>query len=169
MNLDTFKPVRLILLVALTALTLTPLSAVAKVDLVKVDKSKRRMYLLENHKIIREYRIALGKNPKGHKLQEGDKKTPEGRYRLDYIVRHSQFYKAMHISYPNKQDISQAKIRGVSPGGGISIHGSMNGDQRDPKFIQSFDWTNGCIAISNTDMDNFLAQVQVGTPILIEW
>lgn len=169
MSVDTFKPVRLILLVALTALTLTPLSVIAKVDLVKVDKSKRRMYLLENNHILREYRIALGKNPQGHKQHEGDKKTPEGQYTLDYIVPNSQFYKAMHISYPNKQDLSRANTQGVSPGGGISIHGLMNGDQRDPRFIQSFDWTNGCIAISNTDMDDFLAQVQVGTPILIEW
>ncbi len=169
MSLRTFKPVRLILLATLTALALTPLSAVAKVDLVKVDKSKRRMYLLENQTIIREYRIALGKNPQGHKQQEGDKKTPEGHYILDYIVRNSQFYKAMHISYPNKQDISRAKTQGVHPGGGISIHGLMNGDQRDPRFIQSFDWTNGCIAISNKNMDEFLSLVQIGTPILIEW
>ncbi|MCE0495243.1 L,D-transpeptidase family protein [Vibrio salinus] len=169
MTVSKLKTTRLLLLTGLSAFFLHSFPAFAEVDLVKVDKSKRRMYLIENNKVTHEYRIALGKQPRGHKEQEGDQKTPEGLYILDYIVKHSSFYKAMHISYPNKQDRARAKEKGVSAGGAISVHGFMNGDKRDPRFVQSFDWTNGCIAISNRDMDEFLSLVKTGTPILIEW
>ncbi|RQW65209.1 L,D-transpeptidase family protein [Vibrio viridaestus] len=141
----------------------------AGIDLVKVDKSKRRMYLIDNGSVVREYRIALGKNPKGHKQREGDKKTPEGLYQLDYTITNSQFYKAFHINYPNRFDILSARKRGVSPGGAISVHGLKNGTEQDPRFIQSFDWTNGCIAITNKEMDEFIQLVKPGTPIDIEW
>lgn len=169
MRVSNLFNTKLTLLTLLSSLLLCSLPIFAQVDLVKVDKSKRRMYLIENEQVIREYRIALGKHPKGHKQKEGDKKTPEGLYTLDFIVPHSQFYKAFHISYPNQQDRTNARKSGVSPGGGISIHGLMNGDKRDPRFVQSFDWTKGCIAISNQNMDELLSLVKVGTPILIEW
>lgn len=145
------------------------LPALAQVDLVKVDKSKRRLYLMQGETVIREYRIALGKNPQGHKLQEGDHRTPEGDYTLDYVSEESTFYRSVHISYPNETDLAQARERGVSPGGDIKIHGLRDGEQRPPQFIQSFDWTNGCIALTNAEMDEFIRLVKMGTPIHIEW
>lgn len=144
-------------------------SALADVELVKVDKSKRRMYLIDDGQVIREFRIALGKSPKGHKQQEGDQRTPEGRYYLDFVTEHSHFYRSMHISYPNLRDKHHAETLGVDPGGEIKIHGLKTGYAGSPEFIQSFDWTKGCIAITNQEMDEFLSLVKIGTPIEIQW
>ncbi|QLE99588.1 L,D-transpeptidase family protein [Neptunomonas phycophila] len=140
----------------------------ADVSLVKVEKSKRLMYLLDDTAVVKIYPIALGGNPVGHKTQEGDERTPEGNYTLDYIKEDSSFYRAMHISYPNQQDIAQAEDKGVSPGGFIMIHGQRNGLGWLSGLTQKIDWTNGCIAITNQHMDEFLTLVKVGTPILIE-
>lgn len=107
----------------LLLLLIFPNLSYAQVDLVKVDKSKRRMYLLQGNEVIREYRIALGKSPKGHKQQEGDQRTPEGLYLLDFIIEDSSFYRSIHISYPNTRDQQLAQLRGVNPGGDIKIHG----------------------------------------------
>ena len=141
----------------------------AAVDFVKVDKSKRRMYLMEQGTILKEYRIALGANPKGHKQEEGDNRTPEGEYTLDYVIEDSAFYRSVHISYPDAIDTLEAKRRGVPPGGNIKIHGLKNGESQLSIYIQSFDWTNGCIAITNEEMDEFIQLVEMGTPIQIEW
>lgn len=143
--------------------------AQASVDLVKVDKSKRRMYLMTEDVVVKEYRIALGANPKGHKQEEGDKRTPEGNYTLDYIINDSAFYRSVHVSYPDPIDTLEARRRGVYPGGNIKIHGLKNGETQESSFIQSFDWTNGCIAITNEEMDEFIQMVPMGTPITIEW
>ncbi len=144
-------------------------SAAFGVDLVKVDKSERKMYLLEGDEIVKEYNVALGANPKGHKQQEGDEKTPEGTYILDYKKEDSSFYRAMHISYPNEQDIENAKELGVSPGGFIMVHGQRNWLGWFSAVTQIFDWTNGCIALTNSDMDEFMQLVETGTEIQIEW
>ncbi|WP_420883162.1 L,D-transpeptidase family protein [Vibrio neptunius] len=144
-------------------------AAIAEVDLVKVDKSKRRMYLIDNDRVVREFRIALGKHPKGHKTQEGDHRTPEGRYYLDFVLDDSEFYRSIHISYPNPRDIAYAEQLNIDPGGNIKIHGLRNGEQRPATFVQSFDWTNGCIAITNQEMDELLTLVKTGTPIEIRW
>ncbi|WP_135385658.1 L,D-transpeptidase family protein [Vibrio tasmaniensis] len=139
------------------------------VTLVKVDKSKRRMYLLKGDEVIQEFRIALGKKPKGHKRFEGDNRTPEGEYQLDYVMEESDFHRSVHISYPQPSDMQWAEENDVDPGGNIKIHGIKNGERRSPSFIQSFDWTDGCIALTNQDMDEFLQLVKMGTPIHIEW
>lgn len=144
-------------------------SVYAEVDLVKVTKSKNKMYLLENNIIIKEYDVAFGENPKGHKQQEGDERTPEGTYTLDYIKEDSSFYRAMHISYPNKLDIDNAKKKGVSAGGFIMVHGQKNNLGWLSAIAQNFNWTNGCIAITNNEMDEFLELVKVGTKIQISW
>jgi murein L,D-transpeptidase YafK len=136
---------------------------------VKVDKSENKMYLTEGGNIIKEYHVAFGANPKGHKQQEGDEKTPEGEYTLDYIKENSSFYRAMHISYPNKKDKANAEKLGVSPGGFIMIHGQRNWLGWLAPISQLFNWTNGCIAITNSEMDEFLELVKVGTKIQIEW
>ena len=139
------------------------------VTLVKVDKSKRRMYLLKGDEVVQEFRIALGKEPKGHKRFEGDNRTPEGEYTLDYIMERSEFYRSVHINYPRSSDRQWAEENDVDPGGNIKIHGIKNGERRAPGFIQSFDWTDGCIALTNQDMDEFIQLVKMGTPIHIEW
>lgn len=144
-------------------------SIFAEVDLVKVDKSENKMYLFENGKIVKEYRVVFGKNPKGHKQQEGDGKTPEGKYILDYKKEDSAFYRAIHISYPNNKDIENAKYRRVSPGGFIMIHGQRNWLGWLSLITQRYNWTNGCIALTNSEIDEFMDLVKVGTEIDIEW
>lgn len=137
---------------------------------VFVKKSEQKMYLLDkNDEIVREYHIALGDNPKGHKQQEGDEKTPEGNYRLDYKNENSIAYRSIHISYPNEQDKAYARQLGVSPGGAIMIHGQMNGYEIFAALNQKRNWTDGCIAVTNAEMDEIMALVKVGTPIEIEW
>ncbi|WP_341937622.1 L,D-transpeptidase family protein [Marinimicrobium sp. C2-29] len=155
----------------ITALLLAFLASTANadIDLVKVDKSERRMYLIADNEVVRAYRIALGGNPKGHKQQEGDQRTPEGEYTLDYTKEDSAFYRAMHISYPNEFDTANALQNGVSPGGFIMVHGQREGLGLRPSIVQKFDWTDGCIALTNPEMDEFMSLVEVGTKISIEW
>lgn len=140
-----------------------------QVTLVKVDKSQRRMFLFNGNSLIREYRVALGKQPKGHKRFEGDNRTPEGQYQLDYVLEESDFYRSVHISYPAPSDLEWAEKYDIDPGGNIKIHGLKNGERRNSRYIQSFDWTDGCIALNNQEMDEFIELVQMGTPIHIEW
>ena len=151
----------------ITFLLVFSFSSFAEVDLVQVKKSERKLYLLGNGDILREYNISLGGNPIGHKEFEGDEKTPEGKYILDYKKEDSSFYKAMHISYPNKADINKAKSLGKDPGGFIMIHGQRNGFGWLWMITQNFDWTNGCIALSNSEMDEFMGLVKINTPIHI--
>jgi murein L,D-transpeptidase YafK len=139
-----------------------------KADLVLVVKSQSKLYLIKNNKILSEYKVAFGANPKGPKEREGDERTPEGRYILDYKKDDSAFYKAIHISYPNENDRKRAKRLGVSPGGLIMIHGQKNGFGWLSWITQHFDWTDGCIAVSNSAMDVIWESVDVGTPIEIK-
>ena len=141
----------------------------ADVDLVRVDKSEGIMYLMEGDAVVKEFHVALGANPKGHKQQEGDERTPEGEYTLDYKKEHSSFYRAMHVSYPNANDKAKAKASGVSPGGFIMVHGQRNWFGWLAPITQRFDWTDGCIALTNSEMDEFMRLVKVGTRIKIEW
>ena len=94
---------------------------------VRILKSSQKLQLLSGEKIVREFHVAFGANPKGHKMREGDERTPEGSYLLDYKKTNSAFYRAIHISYPNAKDIASAQARGVKPGGQIMIHGQKNG------------------------------------------
>lgn len=134
----------------------------APADEVVVDKSDREMYLLRTGRIIARIPVALGFAPEGHKLRQGDGRTPEGRYVLDWRNPQSQFYRSIHISYPSAEDRADAERRGASPGGDIFIHGTPAG----PEFV-SVDWTAGCIAVSNTAMDLIWNRVPNGTPITI--
>lgn len=137
------------------------------VDLVKVDKSEKRMYLLDGNKTIKVFNIALGANPEGRKIKKDDEKTPEGRYELDSINKKSDFYRSMHVSYPNEKDEAEAKKAGVDPGKDIMIHGQKNYWGWASMITQLFNWTDGCIAVTNSEMDEFLELVSVGTPIQI--
>ncbi len=150
-------------------LTFMSFSCFADIDLVKVDKSENKMYLLDNGKIIKEYHVSFGASPKGHKEQEGDQKTPEGIYTLDYKKEDSSFYRAMHVSYPNQADLDNAKSKGVSAGGFIMVHGQKNKLGWLSGMIQQFNWTDGCIALTNKEMDEFMSLVKVGTKIQIQW
>lgn len=138
--------------------------AFTPVDRVLVVKSERMLYLKSNGEILRQYPVALGPVPWGHKEQEGDERTPEGRYVLDYKNEDSRFYKSIRVSYPNLRDRLRAEELGVSPGGNIMIHGQPEGAKED---AQLFNWTNGCIAVSNEHMDEIWQLVTVGTPIEI--
>lgn len=137
------------------------------VDLVLVEKSKSRMYLKSGDKIIKEYRVVFGADPVGHKQQEGDERTPEGRYVLDYKKKDSAYYKAIHISYPNSTDKKRARSKGVDPGGAIMIHGQKNGWGWLGFVSRFFNWTDGCIAVTDEEMEEIWNLVETGTPIEI--
>jgi murein L,D-transpeptidase YafK len=122
---------------------------------------------LDGENPLREFHVVFGANPKGHKMQEGDERTPEGTYTLDYKKTDSAFYRAIHISYPNTKDAASAQSRGVKPGGQVMIHGQKNGLGWLSFISQHFNWTNGCVALSNEDMDIVWSQVKEGTPIEI--
>ncbi|GAB3100716.1 L,D-transpeptidase family protein [Lysobacter terrae] len=136
---------------------------------VRVDKSDRRLYVYNGERMVASYRVALGINPVGHKQQEGDRKTPEGRYVLDYKNPSSLYYRSIHISYPNATDKAAARKRGVAPGGAIMIHGQPNDPvvRRRVRLYPWPDWTDGCIALSDQDMDALWKMVRVPTPIEI--
>lgn len=138
-----------------------------KVTVVRVDKSERRMWLMNRDKVVRTFRISLGGNPIGPKRTEGDQKTPEGNYVIDWRNPTSVAYRSMHISYPNRQDRERAKRDGAQPGGHIMIHGQHNGIGWLWWASQYLDWTNGCIGVANHDMDEIIALVKPGTPIII--
>jgi len=146
-----------------------PISDSMKADLVMIIKSQNTLYLSNKGKVFKTYKVALGGNPIGPKEMEGDKKTPEGFYKLDFFKCNSTFYKAFHISYPNTQDIANARKLGRSPGGQIMIHGQPNNRTWAKKYIKpNENWTAGCIALLNNEMDELLKFVEVGTPILIK-
>ena len=137
------------------------------VDAVVVNKAAHQMILLKDGKEIRKFWIALSDRPYGAKQYEGDKRTPEGTYTLDYVKKRSNYYKAMHISYPNAKDIANARSMGKRPGGMIMVHGQPPSRSEYQETVQRTDWTNGCIALLNPDLDIFLSLVDVGTPITI--
>lgn len=139
-----------------------------KIDLVRVVKSERRMELLAKGRALRTYKVALGANPVGQKQREGDERTPEGSYMLDWRNPRSAAYKSIHISYPDERDKAAARAMGVSPGGMIMIHGQINGFGWMSPVMQWFDWTDGCIAVTDAEMEEIWTMVQNGTPIEID-
>jgi murein L,D-transpeptidase YafK len=139
----------------------------SQADRVVVSKSVKKLYLLKDGVRFKEFPIALGPKPRGHKRKEGDERTPEGHYILDFKNEDSDFYKSIHISYPNQQDIQRAAESGVDPGGFIMIHGIPNKTTLPVSLIQTFNWTDGCIAVTNPHMDEIWSAVEPGTPIEI--
>lgn len=157
---------RFLLIVLLTLAALTGCSRFIEYDgpqvtRVIVYKGDRMMYLMHNDEVLESYEVELGFAPEGHKLEEGDGRTPEGEYIIDRRNPNSQWYLSIGISYPNEDDIAQARERGVSPGGDIFIHGTPRPFRRDA------DWTVGCIAVSNAEMRQIYAMVENGTPISV--
>jgi len=165
-----------VVLAALLALT-GPLAGCASkpeptvrfVDSVLVRKGERTLQLLHDGDVYREYKIALGDSPVGHKFEEGDERTPEGDYVLNWRNPNSNFHKSIHISYPNARDRAFARAMGINPGGMIMIHGRPNW-LTSPAVAREYDgrdWTDGCIAVKNHEMDEIWRLVRDGTPIRI--
>jgi murein L,D-transpeptidase YafK len=140
-------------------------AAASKAHFVVVHKRDRRMLLLRGGQVLREYRIALGGNPLGAKQQLGDGRTPEGEYLLDWRNEDSDFHRSIHVSYPNAEDLQRAEEHGVQPGGGIMIHGLPNGESWIGEAHRGLDWTKGCIAVTDQEMDEIWGLVDDGTPI----
>lgn len=136
-------------------------------DKVLIEKSSRKLHLLQDGVAFRTFNIALGIVPVGDKTQEGDFRTPEGNYVLDMRNPSSEFFLSIRVSYPNADDIREAAARGVSPGGSIMIHGQPNEPKHSEAFYRTQDWTNGCIAVSNSDMIDIWLMTDENTPIEI--
>src|SRR5664279_3045190 len=134
---------------------------VLRADLVLVSKKKREMVLLRGESVLRTYRIALGRAPEGPKRAAGDGRTPEGRYTIDWRNPRSKYHLSLHISYPDAADLARAREAGVDPGGDIMIHGLKDGVR------QEGDWTEGCIAVTDEEMDEIWGLVGEGAPIWI--
>lgn len=135
-----------------------------QVTSVVVNKSERRMYLLNNADILKAYDVDLGFAPAGKKQFEGDGKTPEGTYMVDKRNPNSKFHLSVGISYPNAEDIEYARSMGKRPGGDIFIHGKPNTNRR---LAKKDNWTAGCIAVKNREIEQIYAMVRDGTPITI--
>jgi murein L,D-transpeptidase YafK len=141
---------------------------IGKADFIRVDKSERRLELLRDDLVIGSYSIALGRSPVGDKEHEGDMRTPEGRYVIDWRNPKSGYHLSLPISYPDKNDRAAARAAGVSPGGDVMIHGQPSGYALTASaLLQQADWTYGCIAVTNADMDEIWKAVPDGTPIEI--
>jgi murein L,D-transpeptidase YafK len=135
---------------------------VLRVDRIVVNKGRREMLLLRGQSVLRTYRVALGREPVGHKEREGDGRTPEGEYRIELKNPRSRYHLSLRISYPNERDRARAEQLGVDPGGDIMIHGLKDGELRQG------DWTQGCIAVTDAEMDEIWSLVAEGTPVRIE-
>jgi len=138
-----------------------------RADHVLVLKRSRTLQLLSHGKVIKIYKVALGGDPLGPKTRQGDHKTPEGLYVLDFRNAHSQFYKSIHISYPNARDRAEARKNGVSPGGDVFVHGLPNGYGAIGAAHRLKDWTDGCVAVTDEEIDEIWRVVADGTPIEI--
>ncbi|MGZ3789952.1 MAG: L,D-transpeptidase family protein [Bacteriovorax sp.] len=163
--------------------------AATSIKEVRVFKSERRLELVtQDNQIFKTYKVMLGRNPEGRKTKEGDNKTPEGPYTLDFKNDTSRFHKSIHISYPNAQDILRARQSGVKPGGDIMLHGLPNdlfeirgwltsiAPDLDPLYynedvvrtnILNYDWTSGCIAVKDDEIDEIYSLLDVPTKIII--
>jgi murein L,D-transpeptidase YafK len=138
-----------------------------KAESVLVLKKERTLQLLRSGKPFKTYKIALGSQPEGAKAQQGDNKTPEGKYVIDSRNGQSSFHLSLHVSYPNAQDIANAKAHHVSPGGDIMIHGLPKAYAWVGAAHRAHDWTLGCIAVTNAEIEEIWRLVPNGTPIEI--
>lgn len=147
-----------------------PLPAHARADLIVVEKAERRLTLYAKGSVLRSYGIALGRSPRGPKRREGDNRTPEGRYVIDWRNPQSAFHRALHVSYPSKADVARARQAGNSPGGAIMIHGLGAEREWIGRAHRLRDWTRGCIAVTNEEIEEIeeiWRLVPDGTPIEI--
>ena len=138
-----------------------------QIDSIVILKSERTMKLYSNGKLIREYKVALGGNPMGPKKQQGDHKTPEGSYVISFRNPHSPFHLSLHISYPDAKDREWARAHKVSPGGDVAIHGLAPSFAYLGALHRQTDWTDGCIAVTNPEIEEIWKLVPVGTRVEI--
>jgi len=149
------------------ALPAAALDGLPVADLVVVSKAERTLELFRDGELLRSFRVALGLRPRGHKRQEGDFRTPEGEYRLAERNPDSDYFLSIRVSYPGPDDRRRARARGVDPGGQIMIHGQPNEPTRSEAYYRQTDWTDGCIAVSNSDMVDIWLMTRPDTPIRI--
>ena len=154
-------------LLAAAYLNLNPLPHDAIADRVLVEKSARRLTLLRGNAALKTYRVALGHAPVGAKEYEGDQRTPEGIYSIDFHKPDSDYHLALHISYPEQRDIDRAATKGLPAGSDIMIHGLPNGRNWIGAFHRRTDWTAGCIAVTDFEIEEIFRAVPDGTPIEI--
>ncbi|MFT6464343.1 MAG: murein L,D-transpeptidase YafK [Halopseudomonas sp.] len=148
-------------------LAMLPAQAAAAIDKVLVHKAERRLEVISAGQAIKQYRISLGRQPVGHKQQQGDQRTPEGIYSIDWRHESPQFNLSLHLDYPNLKDRTAAYEQGVDPGGMIMIHGTPVDEEYPEWFFKGLDWTNGCIALNNADMRALWELVPDGTLVEI--
>lgn len=171
MSGEGFHRSRRLLLAVAAALALSCAPAGAsvsqdlRIDRVVVVKSERLMYLIKDGEVVRTFPVGLGPNPIGPKYFSGDGRTPEGSYVLDRRNPNSKFYRSIRVSYPNTDDYARSLSYGLSPGGAIMIHGEPTDPTQARRLLDRSDWTEGCIAVSNTDMTEIWERVDEGTPI----
>ena len=144
------------------------LSSAVVADRIVVHKEERELLLVAGGKTLKRYQIALGGNPRGHKTQEGDQRTPEGMYRIAGRNPRSAYHLSLRISYPNQDDRMQAVHRGVSPGGDIMIHGLPNGFGWIGRLHRLVDWTAGCIAVTDSEIEEIWRAIPDGIPVEIK-
>lgn len=149
------------------ALVLAPAFAATPADALIVEKAARRLMVVKDGVVTATYRIRLGQDPIGHKQRQGDSRTPEGRYVIDRRNAQSSYHLSLGISYPDADDRAAARAAGVDPGGDIFIHGFPNGWDFFLPLHWAYDWTDGCIAVSNGAIETLWDEVPVGTPIEI--
>jgi murein L,D-transpeptidase YafK len=136
-----------------------------RANLIRIEKAARTMTLLRGDQVLKTYKVALGGNPIGDKVQEGDRKTPEGRYAITYKNTKSRYHLSLRISYPDATDIAEAERLGVSPGGDIMIHGLPNGFGAAGANHLLRDWTDGCVAVTNEEIEDIWQIVDLGTEV----
>jgi murein L,D-transpeptidase YafK len=149
------------------ALCCAAVAAPIQADKIVIIKSARSMTLFSGGKVLKTYKVALGSAPVGPKRVEGDHKTPEGDYVIDARNSHSQFHLSLHISYPSAADRERARSVGQSPGGAIMIHGLAKPFAYLGPLHRQTDWTDGCIAVTNTEIEEIWKLVPVGTRVEI--
>ncbi|PCC97969.1 hypothetical protein EAO82_05915 [Halopseudomonas pelagia] len=148
-------------------LAVLPTQAAPPIDKVLVHKAERRLEVISDGQVIEQYRVSLGRQPLGHKQQQGDQRTPEGIYSIDWRHESPQFNLSLHLDYPNLKDRTAAYEQGVDPGGMIMIHGTPIDEEYPEWFFKGLDWTDGCIALNNADMRALWELVPDGTLVEI--
>jgi len=141
-----------------------------RIDRIVVIKKERKMYLYKDNKVTSVFPISLGKNPVGQKVRKGDFRTPEGQFWIHRKLCSPKYYRSLCISYPRPQDKARAAARGVNPGGDITIHAqpTWNADGKGDQYTLSHNWTQGCVAVTNSAMNQLWYAVREGVPVTIK-
>lgn len=146
----------------------TPPRPAAYADRILIKKSARKLFLIQNNRLVDDFTISLGTDPIGPKEHAGDRRTPEGTYIINWKNPDSHYFLSLHLSYPNAEDEARAARQGVNPGDNIMIHGLPNDPRHAPTYYRNRDWTHGCIAVSDQAMTTLWQHVQPGTIVQIE-